>query len=177
MYIKFVSLFLFCSLSTISCYCQKEGFKDLKIEHKFYDTNLLDVYTYFKHRDDSSLYRLIPKSEQLICDDKVDYLEIKINSDSTIDFIEVYTTQVFIKDVNEFFDNYKSLINCTINTVGKPSKYESGNNDKYGRTSTTWLLDKNIVLAIYGKSPSVIDKNIKNYFKIVWFKYVPKKMW
>ena len=178
--IKQISILLFSLvLLSINSYSQQEGYKDIKIGMKLFDGTLFNSYKYDYYPSDSSAFRLTSILPQFICDEKVDYLYIKINPDSTISSIDLFTVDNIYKDVDDFFKNRESLMNCMVNTLGKAGYFESGNENIEGRSSFCWSFTNKNALCLYAWSPSVVDKNAKKHYKFAWFKVdnKPKKMW
>jgi hypothetical protein len=178
-YVNKFSGLIFLFFFSIISYSQEEGYKDLKIGSYLFAKNLTNVYKYSISKADSSQFRLKSILPQFICDEKVEFIDVKMNSDSSIEYIHLYTEEINLKDVDDYFNKYKAITGCIVNTIGKASYYEDGNNNPDGKMIMGWTLHNDkIALGLYTYSPSVFDKNVKRRYKFVWFKVSdPKKMW
>jgi len=173
--IKCIPLLILLFLSII-CNAQKDGYKNLKLGTKLFNDSIVKSYKITAMLSDA--FRLDSYLTQYICDEKVDYVDVKINSDSTINFIHLYTVEKVYNDVDDFFNSYKMIADCMVNTIGKADYAENGNDRKDGRILLVWKFSNNIILSFYAYSPSIYDKNVKEHYKIVWFEdSESKKMW
>jgi len=164
-------------VTSIICYSQTDGYKNIKLGEKFNFNELIKSYkiTQIAQRG----FHLISDFEQKFCNIPIAYIDIKLNEDTTISLIQVYTKDIVYKGWKEYIEDYKVIAECIVNTVGTASYYDPGTDKNDGFITTGWAFDdQKKLLALYGNDPKVSENNVSRHFLIAWIQSNGEtKMW
>ena len=164
-------------VSSIITYSQTDGYKDVKLGEKFDFVELLKSYKIKQITQRG--FHLVSNVEQKFCNIPIAYIDIKLNEDTTINLIQVYTNEIIYKGWEDFVEDYKAVALCIVNTVGTASYYDPGTDREDGVITTGWAFDdQKKLLALYGTDLKVSENNVPRHFLIAWIQSNGEtKMW
>jgi len=172
---KISSLIIFCFIAQTS-QAQKDGYESIQIGRNFFDKIITGDYNLDYSSTDSLTFRLKGKLPKFICDEGVDYLDVQVDTDSTIKIINLYTLGKIYPDKNAFSNNYKKISECMVQDLGKPDYLNNGKNRQDGLMTAAWKFpDLKIIFLVYTYNLPVQINNVKRLFKMVWRVYDPKE--
>ena len=161
-------------LISVTCYSQKDGYEVIKMGKNFFDRSITNAFKREFSTGDSLTFRVKGKRIKKICDEGVDYLDVAINTDSTIKKIELYTIGKHYPEGNDFLNNYKSISRCMVKVFGKPDFFDDGKNKTDGLMTASWLLpESKTMFIIYTYSLPVQLNTVMRLYKMVWTVYNP----
>jgi hypothetical protein len=156
------------------------GYKTIRIGVNVFDTAITSSYRE-ESRANDGVFLFSSKTTQFVCDEQVDRIAVVINSDSIITKVELYTVDQTYQDVNYFHEKFKTFTECIVNTIGKAYDFDTGTDREDGRMRAAWLFpDLKTMFLMYASDLSIVDRNVKRKFRLVWAVYnpeEPKKMW
>ena len=163
-------------LITLTGHAQKGGYESIQIGNNFFDKIITGDYNLDFSSTDSLTFRLKGKLPKFICEEGADYLDVQIDTDSTIKIINLYTLGKIYPDKNAFLNNYKKISECMVQDLGKPDYLNNGKNRQDGLVTAAWKFpDLKIIFVVYTYNLPVQINNVKRLFKMVWRVYDPKE--
>ncbi len=170
---------LLCSISALA-HAQKLGYKSIQIGVSVYDSSITAQFKEESKGTDGVIL-LSCKQTQYVCDEKVEIIAVVIDSVSVIKKVELYTYEEVYRDIDHFQEKFKNFSSCVVNTIGKAHLFDTGKDRKDGRMRTVWLFPElKAMFLMYTSDLSIVDRNKKRSFRLVWAAYNPegpKTMW
>jgi hypothetical protein len=106
----------------------------------------------------------------------MDYVDVVIGADSSINIVNLYTLAKIYPDKNVFLNNYKKISECMVQNLGKPDYLDNGKNRNDGLMTAAWKFPElKIIFLVYTYDLPVQINNVKKLFKMVWRVYDPKE--
>lgn len=171
-------LLIILSLITTLANAQKDGYEVIRMGKNFFDNSISDDYEQSFSTLDSLTFRIQPKAAKFICKEAIDYLNVKINRDSTISQIELFTVARIYQNNNDFLNNYRTISACLVGDFGKPDYLDDGRNKKDGLTTAAWYFsDMGLMFIIYAYNLPFQPNNAKRFYKMVWRPYDPREQY
>src|SRR5688572_20646324 len=110
---KFICLFILIFISLIGK-SQKDGFDLIRIGKSLYGQEISNNYEQQFSSPDSQIFRIQPNERMSICKEGIDYLNVKINPDSTIAQVELFTVARVYQSNNDFLSSYRDISSCLV---------------------------------------------------------------
>jgi len=168
---KRLLIIIFC-FSTLVCKSQIDGYKKLKIGGNLFDKNISE--NFILQNQGNNLFLLKSKTPQYICEERIGAFSVKLNSDSTIKTIEVYTLTKKYNNRSEFLEKFKKISQLLVDAFGKADDYDAGDTRNDGRMRIVWLFpDLKTMFLVYVTDPPTSSKNVEISYRMVWSYYKP----
>lgn len=160
---------------SLNSYSQKNGYDLIRLGKNLYDPEIAQYYQPDFSTLDSQAYRVESNERKSICKEGIDYLNVKVNRDSTISEIELFTVATVYQSNNDFMASYREISSCLVGQFGKADYLDDGQRNRDNLKTAIWYFpDIATMFIIYAYDLPYQPNSFKRFYKMVWKYYDPK---
>lgn len=155
---------------------QKDGFDLIRIGKSLYGQEITNNYEQQFSSPDSLIFRIQPTERMSICKEGIDYLNVKVNRDSTIAEVELFTVARVYQSNNDFLSSYRDISSCLVGQFGKADYLDEGKANRDNLKTAIWYFpDIATMFIVYAYDLPYQPNSFKRFYKMVWKNYDPKQ--